>query len=370
MAFHATMGSREELDPTLLGVNNMAMKLLPANLRLLTVISVSREIVAGVKYELVVNAMQDSGERVVCHLVIFERPWIVNEWGEKWRSLRHSNCSDGQPQNTPAAPEGTFHLSPVFNRPSMTVPFTEDRMRELEHQILPSTAKKVGNPGNNEPPTPLADLPTTPQSPGGDVGLSLGVQEELDKFFRTQQQAAPNGAGVVTVEIATSESLPASQNNGDDAMDRMHYSTSNSAPVVAPLAPMPHPPPHQAESVTATATVAAVNDADDDQDNNQVQQIVIPVFVNSPLAKMANEVVVNGDDDENNNQPQQQAAAGMSRRRRSDSVDRLNPAAGFVEVASKLGGDSGDGLVKNAQEEEEVKNVDDYICVYLWLIML
>ena len=295
MAFHKDMhlGAKEELSPTLLGVNSMAMKFLPADLRLLTVISVSRQIVAGVKYELLVNAMTLAGERIVCNLVVLERPWIVNEWGEKWRQLRASNCTkDDEP--VASTPPETFHTNPVFvNKP---VSLTEDQMRELEAQILRGNAKKVENvPRPSE--APVADpspgpSPAVNQDPESTPsGLSPGVKEELDKFFSAQQLATQQ-ALTPTLQEEPSSSIP-----------------SNSE---------------------IPSTVEAPKKQEEDEN---LQQVLVPVFeIPLPLPTEAN---------------QEPTPVVASRRRRrlvanshaGDVSKRSDSQTGFVEIARYLGDD-------------------------------
>lgn len=333
MAFHrdGVVGNREELSPTLLGVNSMAMKFLPANLRLLTVISVHRQIVAGVKYELLVNAVQEDTERTVCHLIVLEKPWIVNQWGEKWRNLLHTNCTgDGvHVEQPPQGPPEMFHLNPVFNREPVSL--TADRVRDLENQILRGNPKRVENPVANTVPIEPLQPPQSPTPPTNDDGLTSGVREELDKFFNTQQlavqqqQVSANEAAAVVV--ATSEEPLTST---DDPMHRLHYSTSING----------NAPPEEADKDRQPEIVVATND---ELDNGQ--QRVVPVFENVP------QFTKNNEDDENNQKATATVIEAARRRRRRRRSNDLNSKAGFVENARILGDDNDDG---GAQEMEEV----------------
>lgn len=376
MAFHRDVSTKEILSPTLLGVNNMAMKFLPANLRLLTVISVTREIVAGVKYELLVNAMQEDGERIVCDLLILEKPWIVNQWGEKWRSLLHTNCTvDGVVQepstNDPASssPADTYHVNPVFNQQSVAL--TADRMHELEQQILRGNQRRVANPilpePTNDTPTPLEPMPTPSSTPSPatsiypqlpatneDALAASGVRDELDKFFQTQQQQQQlatqqqqvpvNEGGITTTVQQVNEQEPplssapltvsAAGRQPDDDLSRVQYSTSISAgeeekekqPESVPILPNPSNNRNNDNDN---------NDKDEQEDNGQ--QRLVPVFENN--------------NNDNNNQQQATmmvtSATGMRRRRRRESLMHLQ--AGFVEIA-RMTRNLGDGGVVDDED--------------------
>lgn len=348
------MGAKEELSPTLLGVNNMAMKFLPGNLRLLTVISVNREIVAGVKYELVVNALQESnGERIVCDLVVLERPWIVNQWGEKWRTLLHSNCTvDGveveQPPN--GGPSETFQVNPVFNR-QQTLALTEDRIRELEAQILRGNQKRVDNINFNKGTSvPLEPMPTEtpPQSPVAPLypsldGLSVGVREELDKFFQAQQQPSQppvNAGGAIVVQTTNPvQSVPEpTLINGPtesvvvvgstDDLSTVQYSTNNNGnlPEMLPT-PISNTGDDQDNGQQRTIPVF-----ENDQDN--VQQRIVPVFEN-----MTPEIKNNNNKDANNQQ--------KDRRRRNSQDLNSQGFVGIERVKRSFG-------VRNGDEEEDI----------------
>lgn len=155
MAFHSSMGAREELSPTLLGLNNMAMRFLPEHIKLLSVISAHREIVAGVKYDLLVNGLDsERAERTICSMEILEKPWITNQWGEKLRELKYSNCTSPIDLNLKSTTTEPLHVNPVFINPPTQV-MTEDQIIELERQILRDNKKKVQNPILSNPSNEL-----------------------------------------------------------------------------------------------------------------------------------------------------------------------------------------------------------------------
>lgn len=314
MAFHRSVGAKEELSPTLLGVNNMAMKFLPTHLRLLSVISVYREIVAGIKYELLVNAIPEDGERTVCHMEILERPWIVNQWGEKWRKLLAGNCTGESEQPPVEPPQGAFQVNPIF-KPSVpqTLEMTEERMRELEMQIIRGNRRKVENPSSIAKPTedPTGSPPSvTPteeaNSPAVDPNLASGVKEELDKFFQTQTQLG----NVNTVPSPATEEV---------AVNPLQYSTSNSQLENNNNHNEKQEDP-QPEIIPIGSPMQPNEEKDKEEDQQNLQQVSVPVFENVP--QVANEPAEN---------IQQTVPVTTNQRRRRSIVSELSDNLDVVD---------------------------------------
>uniref|UniRef100_A0A6B2EDP4 Putative papain family cysteine protease n=1 Tax=Phlebotomus kandelakii TaxID=1109342 RepID=A0A6B2EDP4_9DIPT len=182
VAIHVdTLGMREELSPTLLGITHLALTFLPADYQLLTVSSAAREVVAGVRYILVVNA-ERAGDRVMCELEILEKPWITTEWGDKWRMLERTNCS-GSPN--PLAPDRNHYnrVNPTFtDRPKEV---SADRLKEVEDQVVTTTSRDFYVIHDTTTELPLAEL-------------SDEMKAALDAYFL----AKPGAPGVVREIVA------------------------------------------------------------------------------------------------------------------------------------------------------------------------
>ncbi|KAH8358810.1 hypothetical protein KR093_002554 [Drosophila rubida] len=89
-------GEREYLSPNLIGVQNIAMTFLPLSMNFVNIIDAFREIVNGVRYEILLNAVDTKAKDAdtICRLVVLEKPWLTTQWGDKHRELVNSNCSD------------------------------------------------------------------------------------------------------------------------------------------------------------------------------------------------------------------------------------------------------------------------------------
>lgn len=141
-------GEREYLSPNLIGVQNIAMTFLPLSMNFINIADAYREIVNGVKYDLLVNAVdtKENDAEIVCHMIILEKPWLRTEWGDKVRELQHSNCSTtamedediaGNPAARANAINDKYVKSSLFNGGSRNE-LSADEMKRLEDQIFPS----------------------------------------------------------------------------------------------------------------------------------------------------------------------------------------------------------------------------------------
>lgn len=137
-------GEREYLSPNLIGVQNIAMTFLPLSMNFINIIDAFREIVNGVRYEILLNAVntEDNNADIICRLVILEKPWLRTDWGDKVRELQFSNCTTEATtgNSTPLPPNQVndkYVKSTVFNRGSRNE-LSADEMKHLEDQIFPS----------------------------------------------------------------------------------------------------------------------------------------------------------------------------------------------------------------------------------------
>ncbi|XP_004519757.1 putative cysteine proteinase CG12163 [Ceratitis capitata] len=135
-------GEREYLSPNLIGVQNIAMTFLPLSMNFVNIIDAFREIVDGVRYEILLNAVDTKSKDadVVCRMVIIEKPWLRTEWGDKVRELRTSNCTSEEDNLTePAARSKALNdkytRNAIFNGGTRNE-LTDDEMSKLESQIL------------------------------------------------------------------------------------------------------------------------------------------------------------------------------------------------------------------------------------------
>ncbi|XP_037817319.1 putative cysteine proteinase CG12163 isoform X1 [Lucilia sericata] len=200
-------GEREYLSPNLIGVQNIAMTFLPLSMNFINIIDAFREIVNGVRYEIVLNAVntEDNNADIICRLVILEKPWLRTEWGDKVRELQHSNCTAEAlgDSTTPVPASGIndkYVKSTVFNGGSRNE-LSDDEMKRLEDQIFSSAISYKRMPSNKfiTPTTSTSTTTTTEKS-----------------IVEDQQQQEEEVVDTTTTTIAT-DNIDNNDQEGDES---------------------------------------------------------------------------------------------------------------------------------------------------------
>lgn len=138
------MGATESLKPNLVGLSNMAHQFLPKDYKFVEVLEATREIVSGVRYELLVAALNDNNEAVLCRIVLTEITWKLTAWGEKQRVLNYSNCTSNATTDDHVPNPTDFSFNPLFA--SKTNSITDDDLKLIESQIIiPKKTEKSGS---------------------------------------------------------------------------------------------------------------------------------------------------------------------------------------------------------------------------------
>lgn len=153
-------GEREYLSPNLIGVQNIAMTFLPLSMNFINIIDAYREIVNGVQYEILLNAVdtKQKDADTICRLVILEKPWLTTQWGDKHRELVNSNCTDTADnaldtdtydQELRAKSLNDKYVSNTIFNGGRRNELSDSEMAQLEAQILPTSQSKRQQAGNS-----------------------------------------------------------------------------------------------------------------------------------------------------------------------------------------------------------------------------
>lgn len=142
------MGAQEALSPSLVGLWNMAITFLPKGYTLVDVVSASREVVAGVRYNLLVNAQNENATYTLCAIEVLEKPWILNEWGDKLRTLQYTNCTSenskekfNDAEYDAKSNSNNFNFNPLFSNKYNDI--TDEMLKALEDQIIKPKVKST-----------------------------------------------------------------------------------------------------------------------------------------------------------------------------------------------------------------------------------
>lgn len=128
----------------------MAIQFLPKDYNLVEVVEATREIVSGVRYELLVAALDENDEYVLCRIVVTEITWKVTAWGDKQRDLNYSNCTSNATTNDNVPKSNDFNFNPLFVRKTNFI--NDEDLKSIESQILnpKQTEKSASKPKTSE----------------------------------------------------------------------------------------------------------------------------------------------------------------------------------------------------------------------------
>lgn len=183
------MGAKEDLNPEMRALMAMAVTFLPADFKFVNVIAATREIVAGVRFTLLVNAVTNDTTQEVCALEVLEKPWVITDYGEKLRILQYSNCTaDGSEYRADPTESQTnpTKINPIFqNRDLIT---NDERLASLDEQVLPhaeaQSAKNV--------------VPSEAGLPQNESDLRLQIQAALQVLFNSDENVRSAIAEITT----------------------------------------------------------------------------------------------------------------------------------------------------------------------------
>lgn len=112
-------------------------------MKFLNVLSATREVVAGVRFNIVINANDENDFPVICDLQIMEKPWLTNEWGEKYRYLEYTNCTEDGQTFYHNEDEENMKINSLFSHRSAEI--TDEKLKKIEEEVLPTKSSDEYN---------------------------------------------------------------------------------------------------------------------------------------------------------------------------------------------------------------------------------
>uniref|UniRef100_A0A6P4EAS6 Cysteine proteinase CG12163 n=1 Tax=Drosophila rhopaloa TaxID=1041015 RepID=A0A6P4EAS6_DRORH len=227
-------GEREYLSPNLIGVQNIAMTFLPLSMNFINVIDAFREITAGVRYEILLNAIDTKAKQpaeadTICRLVILEKPWLRTQWGDKHRELVNSNCSDSAENSVTGDPAEKARLlnekyvsNSIFNGGQRNE-LSDAEMANLESQILtnlgpmkrkvsltksaPAAPAAEASPAESAAPAAMfASITVTKLSPPeatNETAPAISIDEAEKRAEEVKVVRQPEEEGLTSTTVAT-----------------------------------------------------------------------------------------------------------------------------------------------------------------------
>lgn len=137
MAVHVDkLGNASNLNPDLPSIEAIIKTFLPKNLRYVSTIRATREIVNGFKYEISFVMKNDADEEIYCVIEVFEKPWLVKDL-IKFRKMTYNNCSlSNAIENNDDDDDDRlqFENNPTFT--NQRTELTDEELKRMEDQIL------------------------------------------------------------------------------------------------------------------------------------------------------------------------------------------------------------------------------------------
>lgn len=209
MAFSATsVGAKETVNPLLPQIENIVNPFLPDDFRFVKALQVNREVVAGVKYEIVFEMVSGDDEPQICFLNVLEKPWLTKN-SKKFQTMLSNNCSLVEQEDDN---QFQYAINPVFStQDKENEEMSAESLRFLEEQIITSVTTEVA-PRLYTSTTEKTELDTT------EVTLKHSSKSMLDDFFNLnnffQTQATDGDQSQTTTEKGLDQS-------SKDALDEM-----------------------------------------------------------------------------------------------------------------------------------------------------
>lgn len=150
-------------------------------MKFLNVLSATREVVAGVRFNIVINANDENDIPIICDLQIMEKPWLTTEFGEKYRYLEYTNCTEDGQTFYHNEDEENMKINSLFVHRSAEI--NEENLKKLEDEILPTKSTDelnveslIINNLNKEP-----NLIMKKKSYNNYVEKQYNIDDEVDK---------------------------------------------------------------------------------------------------------------------------------------------------------------------------------------------
>lgn len=192
----------DQLNPNQPQIMDIVQPFLPPDCKFLFALNVTREIVNGLRYEIIFVMRNERDDEIYCEMDVIEKPWLIRD-SRKYRKMTYNNCSLANPTDDDDRRRFQYETNPTFV--NQRTELTQSEMIDLEDLIV--TIK------------PRAMITTTTESPETTLApLDQSSKNLLDDFFNMNNYFPPPPVPITTTSTST---LPPLSNSNMDALDEM-----------------------------------------------------------------------------------------------------------------------------------------------------
>lgn len=190
----------DELDPENSLIAEIVQPFLPNDCSYLYALNATREIVNGVKYEIVFVMQNEADSDVVCLMDVLEKPWLVRD-KRKFRKMTYNNCSLMNPVDGDDGIRQQYDINPVFTNQQSYLT-EDDIIKDMEDQIITEKSTVITT--------------TTEEDDATLAPLNPSSKNLLDDFFNMNHFFPPPPSSTTTTTT-----LSPLSNSGMDALDEI-----------------------------------------------------------------------------------------------------------------------------------------------------
>lgn len=208
----------EELNPDLPQIQDIVMPFIPPDHTYLRSLKVTREIVNGLKYEIVFVMQNEQGDEIYCDMDVLEKPWLMRDL-QKFRKVTYNNCSLNNPTDDDDRMRFQYEINPIFT--TRRTELSQDNLFDMEDQIVTVKPKKVTTPRSITVRTTTTEITTAIEEEEEETTiapLDPSSKNVLDDFFNMNNYFPPPQIPTTTT---TTTDLPLLSNLNMDALDEI-----------------------------------------------------------------------------------------------------------------------------------------------------
>lgn len=208
MAVRVDQVGVDELNPELKQIQDIVTPFLPSTHDFCYTVRATREIVNGVKYEIVFVMSNENDDEIFCEMDVLEKPWLIRD-SRKFRKMTYNNCSLINPSDEEDRMRFQYIVNPTFvNQNSF------GDLKDMEDQVVTTRPRKTSTVA-----TTLSTSTVIAEESSEDEAtlapLNPSSKNLLDDFFNMNMYFPPPPTPTTST---TSAPLP---NLGLDALDQM-----------------------------------------------------------------------------------------------------------------------------------------------------